>query len=90
MAWTVTRYQTVFGNKKVVGLKLTADAATQTVETGLSVVEWVSVNPYASMASQTGRKVYANSNASGVASMGVLGCSGFAVGDDIDVTVYGR
>lgn len=90
MAWTVTKYQTVFGNKKVVGLKLTADAATQTVETGLSVIEWASVNNFASMASQDARYVFINSNASGVASNGVLGCSGFAVGDDIYVTVYGR
>lgn len=90
MAWTVTRYPTVFGNKKVVGLKLTADTATQTVETGLSVVEWYSLGTFNSMASQTGRYVFINSNASGVASMGVLGCSGFAAGDDIYVTVYGR
>lgn len=90
MAWTVTKYTTVFGDKRVVGLKLTADTATQTVETGLSVIEWVTINPFASMASTTGRKLYINSNASGVASMGVLGCSGFAVGDDIYVTVYGR
>jgi hypothetical protein len=90
MAWTVTRYPTVFGNKKVVGLKLTADAATQTVETGLSVIEWFSLGTYGSMASQTGRFVFINSNASGIASMGVIGCSGFAVGDDCYVTVYGR
>ncbi len=90
MAWTVTKYNTVFGNKKVVGLKCTADAATQTVETGLSVIEWFSLGTYASMASQTGRYVFINSNASGVASMGVLGCSGFATGDDFYVTVYGR
>lgn len=90
MAWTVTRYPTVFGNKKVVGLKLTTDAATQTVETGLSVIEWYALGSFNSMASQTGRAVYINSNASGIASMGVLGCSGFAVGDDIYVTVYGR
>lgn len=90
MAWTVTSYQTVFGNKKVVGLKMTADAATQTVETGLSVIEWITINPFASMASTTGRTIYINSNASGVASQGVLGCSGFAIGDDIYATVYGR
>ena len=89
MAWTVTKYGTVFGDKRVVGLKLTADAATQTVETGLSVIEWLAVSAKASMASQ-GVKVFINSNASGVQSMGVLGCSGFASGDDIYITVYGR
>ena len=90
MAYTVTRYATVFGNKKVVGMKITADAATQTVETGLSVIEWYSLGTFVSMASQTGRAVYINSNSSGIASNGVLGISGFAIGDDFYVTVYGR
>jgi hypothetical protein len=89
MAWTVTRYPSVFGNKAVVGLKLTADAATQTIETGLKNIEWFTAGTYASMASQTGRFVYINSNASGVQSVGVIGCSGFAVGDDIYITVFG-
>lgn len=88
MAWTTTRYKTVFGDKRVVGLKLTADTATQTVETGLSVIEWYNLG-YGSMTTQ-GVNVYINSNASGVASMGVLGCSGFTSGDDIYITVYGR
>lgn len=90
MAWTVTRFKTVFGDKRVTGLKLTADAATQTIETGMSVVEWYSIGGFNSMASQTGRYVFANSNASGVQSMGVIGCSGFAVGDDIFLTIYGH
>lgn len=90
MAWTVTKYPTVFGNKRVVGLKCTADAATQTVETGLSVIEWVSLGTYGSMASQTGRYVFPNSGAGGTAIAGVLGCSGFAIGDDVYITVYGR
>ena len=90
MAWTVTRYPTVFGNKRAVLMKCTADAATQTVETGLSVIEAYSLGAFASMASQTGRYVFINSNTTGIASNGVLGCSGFAIGDDFYVTVYGR
>ncbi len=90
MAWTITRYQSVFGNKRVVGLKCTADAATQNVDTGLSVIEWYSLGAFNSMASQTGRYVYINSSATGVATNGQLGCSGFAVGDDIYITVFGR
>lgn len=89
MAWTVTRYNSVFGNKAVVGLKMTADAATQTVETGLKNIEWYALGTFNSMASQTGRYVYINSNATGTQSYGVLGCSGFAIGDDIFVTVFG-
>lgn len=89
MAWTVTRYPTVFGNKRAVGLKLEADEATQTVETGLGTIEWMSV-AYSSMSTVVGLNVAVNSSASGVESHGVLGCSGFTSGDVLYVTVYGR
>ena len=90
MAWTVTRYKTVFGDKRAVGLKCVCDAATQNVETGLSVIEWMTLGTYGSMASQTGRYVFINSNATGIATPGTLGCSGFAIGDEFYATVYGR
>ncbi len=90
MAWTVLRYPTVFGNKRAVGLKLTADAATQNVDTGLAVIEWIAQGTYGSMASQTGRFIAINSSATGVATPGQLGCSGFAAGDEIYVTVFGH
>ena len=90
MAWTVTRYPSVFGNKRVVGLKITADAATQNVDTGLKVVEWYSLGGFSSMASQTGRYIFPNSATTGTAVAGTLGCSGFAIGDDFYLTVYGQ
>lgn len=89
MAWTVTREHTVLGNKRVVGLKLSADAATQTVESGLSIIDWFSMG-ISSMTTNASFKVAINSNASGVASNGVLGCSGFTNGDVVYVTVFGR
>lgn len=89
MAWTVTKYPTVFGNKRAVGMKLVADAATQTVETGLKNIEWFSYGK-GSMATQVGLTIAINSNASGVQSYGVLGCSGFSSGDELYITVYGR
>lgn len=88
MAWTVTKYKTVFGDKRVVGLDITTDAATQTIETGLSVIEFYTTGPKS--LSTANPKIWANSNASGVQSMGVLGCSGFASGDQLYITVYGR
>lgn len=88
MAWTVTKYPTVMGDKRTVGIKVTADAATQTVETGLSVIDFFSVG-ICSLTTSTS-KIWANSNASGVQSLGVLGCSGFTSGDEIFITVYGR
>lgn len=89
MAWTVTRYHSVFGNKRVAVMKLTADAQTQTVETGLSVIEGYSLG-YGSMTTITGKTISINSSASGVQAFGSVGFSGFASGDDLYVTVYGR
>jgi hypothetical protein len=87
MAYTVSRKQSVFGDCRVVHLDITADAATQTIETGLSQVYAHSVGQQS--CSTAGIKIYANSNASGVQSMGVLGLSGLASGDELYVTVYG-
>jgi hypothetical protein len=88
MAYTVTRYKSVFGNKRIVGLEITADAATQTVETGLSKIEWSAIH-LQSMNTIVGVKIAVNSIASGVQSMGVLGISGVSSGDKFYVTVYG-
>lgn len=88
MAFTVTKFDSVFGNKKVVGMKVLADAATQTIQTGLSVIEWYSVAP-GSMATRD-VTICINSNASGVQAYGSLGCSGFASGDEVYLTCYGR
>lgn len=90
MAWTVTRYQLGgLGNQRVVGLAITADAATQTVETGLQYVNFFTLGAN-SMTTNSLVKIAANSNASGVQSNGVLGCSGFTNGDLFYVTVYGK
>lgn len=87
MAWTTSFLaKTVHGNQRCVQMRLTPDAATQTVETGLSYIDMV----LDTRASAVTGFIYANSNASGVASNGVLGCSGFTSGDVIYVTVYGR
>lgn len=88
MAYTVTKFDSVFGNKKVVGMKVVADAATQTIQTGLSVIEWYSIAP-GSMASRN-VTVFINSSASGVEAYGSLGCSGFTSGDEVYLTCYGR
>ena len=88
MAWTVTKYPSVFGNKRAVGIKIVPDSATFTVETGLSVIEWYSTGR-GSMSSAA-PTVFINSNTSGIQSYGVLGCTGFTSGDELYITVYGR
>ncbi len=89
MAWTVSvNEKTVFGNKKCHVLSCTADAATQTVDTGLAVIDWFSVGPQSF--STAAVKIYANKGAVGTSIAGKLGCSGFVNGDVFFVTVFGR
>lgn len=88
MAYTVSKKQSVFGDKRVVILDVTADAATQTIETGLKSIDGHSMGIQS--CSTAAIKCYANSNASGVQSFGVLGISGCASGDEFFVVVYGR
>ena len=87
MAYTVSKTPTVFGNQAVVLLEITADAATQAIETGLANITHMSVGKD-SMASN-GHTIAVNSNAVGTATPGTLGISGVASGDHFYVTVYG-
>jgi len=88
MAYTVTRTKSTFGNKKVIAMKIVADAATQNVETGLKNIEWHSLAP-ASL-STAAIKLYINSLTTGTAAAGYLAISGCTSGDEFYVTVYGR
>lgn len=88
MAYTVTKYKTVFGDHRVVAMNIVADAATQNVVTGLSIIDWMELG-VKSLATM-GIKVYPNSSATGVASPGTVGMSGLVSGDELYVTVYGR
>ena len=87
MAYTVSNTVSVFGNMRVAMLSITADAATQTVETGLKNVICHALGPKSLTSGAI--KIYANSNASGVLSAGVLGISGATSGDVFFVTVFG-
>jgi hypothetical protein len=89
MAWTVTRKQTVFGNERIVHLNLTADAATQNVDTGLSVITAFSVG-LQSMTTIASLHILPNVGAGATAIAGTLGCSGFTSGDSLFITCYGR
>lgn len=87
MAFTVVKNK-VAGNKTEVQLKITADAATQAIETGLAKIDHFVVG-LASMNSSN-IKLAANLNASGVAANGTLAVTGCTSGDLFYVTVYGR
>lgn len=87
MAYTITRTKTVFGNLGVSILNVTADAATQTIETGHGSVLGFSYGPVSMNSSNIHFGI--NSNASGVQSFGVLSVTGCTSGDDFVVTIYG-
>jgi hypothetical protein len=87
MAYTVVRKQHQAGDMRVVVLSCTADAATQTVETGLKNIFGFSVGPI-SMATLA-VSIYANSSASGVRAMGSLGMSGVNTNDEFYVVCFG-
>ena len=88
MAWTITRYPSVFGNKRAVGLKITTDGATTNVETGLQNIEWISCG-FSSLNSAN-FKIGVNSATSGTQVFGTLGITGCTSGDAFFITVYGR
>lgn len=97
MAYTVSmNANTVFGDKRVILLRVTADAATQAVESGLKNIVFalpLTVSCTAATTLSAGIahdwRVYYNSNASGVQSMGVLGISNAVSGDVKDIVVFG-
>ncbi len=88
MAWTVTMYPTVFGNKKSVGIRLQPDSVTFNVETGLSFIEFYALGP--SSMSSSNIHAYVNSGCGGTALGGILGVTGVTSGDDLYVTVFGH
>ncbi len=88
MVYTITKDKTVFGNKRCVGLKISADAASETVSTGLQHVDFVGFG-HISMTS-LGIRIRPNLTAAGAASEGSIGISGCTSGDEFFVTVYGR
>lgn len=87
MAYTIVRTQSVFGNERVVHMDVTADAATQAIDTGLKNIVAMSYGPISMNSSNI--HIAVNSNASGVQAYGTVGVSGNTSGDRFFITVYG-
>jgi hypothetical protein len=68
-------------------MEITADASTQTVETGLKNVQAMIIGKKSMNSSNI--HIARNSNASGVQSFGVVGISGCTSGDVFDLVVFG-
>lgn len=88
MAFTVVRNQSVFGNYRAVFLEITADAATQTIDTGLKSI--IGMTDCQKSMNSGNIHLARNSNASGVQSFGVIGISGCTSGDLFDIIVFGN
>ena len=87
MAYTITRTISAFGNQRVAMLKITADAQTQTVDTGLKYINAFMVG---NSSGCSGWKIWANSGAVGTSTGGVLGISAATSGDECFIVCFGR
>lgn len=87
MAFTVTKTPTVFGNKAVVILNVTADGAEASIDTGLKHIEG-HVEGYKSMTAIT-YTIYRNAGSTATAIGGMLGVSGLTSGDEFCIVVFG-
>ena len=87
MAYTVSRQMSAMGDERVAILKVSADAATQTIYTGMGHINAFLLG---NMSGASGWKVWANSNATGTATEGALGISNATSGDECFIVVFGR
>lgn len=88
MAWTVAKQQSSLGNKTAYQLEVTTDGAEANLDTGLSWIDGFTLGVQS--CNTAPQWIAANSNSSGLAVAGMLGCSGFTSGDHFFVLVYGR
>ena len=79
--------RTTFGNLAVQEYKITADAATEAIDTGLNNIVMVHAQPK-SMASSP-FSISKNEGVAGTSIAGTIGITGVTSGDDFYVTVYG-
>ena len=87
MAYTISRRSHNFGDLRVQILSCTADAATQNIETGLSVIYGHTVG-MVSMAAVA--QFYAGAGATGTSIASMVGASGLTSGDEFYLVVYGK
>ena len=88
MAFTVSTVKdSVFGDMRVKVLSITADAATQNVDSGLSRIYGHALGPLSMTTASA--KLYINSLTTGTAAAGYIAVSGVASGDVFILTVWG-
>ena len=86
MAYTSSSIvKTVWGNRNVLTTRVTADAASGTIDTGYNVIE-AALGIAVRSATTTGFRTFINGTAASAACNGVIGFSGLVSGDVIDIT----
>jgi hypothetical protein len=89
MAFTASfLVKTVKGNQREEQIRVTADAASGAVDTGLAVVEFLQHSPQSCTTGDY--RVFMNANSGLTALNGTVAISGVANGDVIFLTVVGR
>ncbi len=88
MAFTISREQSVFGNKKVVIISCSVDSASGNVDTGLSVIDGFSLAPVSMATVAIGLDRNVGSGATALP--GILNVGSAASGDSFMLVVYGR
>lgn len=88
MAFTIGREFTVLGNKRVALMSCSVDSASGNVDTGLSVVDHVSICPISMATAAIVLKKNIGSNTT--ARAGIININGAASGDVFFLTVYGK
>lgn len=89
MAFTVaTIHEDVHGKSRFKVMSCTADAATQTIDTGFDAVYGIAVTPKSMTTSAA--KFEINQGAAGTAIAGSVSVTGVASGDEFYLNVYGR
>ena len=88
MAYTVSHLMsTVMGDQRVIGARVTADAATGTWETGLGNV--ATINNALQSGASAPVMFAINEGVSGTAIAGLVAITGAASGDEFLITAYG-
>ena len=80
--------KTTFGNQKVMHIRVTADAASGSVITGLKIVEFF--HHSAQSCTTTGFRTFLNTSDAMAALNGSVAISGSATGNTSMLTVYGH
>lgn len=88
MAFTVNKEQSVFGNKRVVMISCSVDSSSGNVDTGLSMIDAVTLAPV-SMAT-AGINLKRNTGSGATSRPGILNVNSAATGDSFFLVVYGR